>query len=58
MQQMNLMQMIQAFNQFKQNFHGNAKEEVMKMLQNGQLTQQQLNEAQQMANQFKDMLKY
>lgn len=57
MQNMNPMQMIQAFNQFKQNFHGNAKDEVMRMLQSGQLSQQQLNDAQKFANQFRDIFK-
>lgn len=57
MQNMNPMQMIQAFNQFRQTFKGDPKEEVMKMLQSGQITQQQLNDAQRMANQLRDMMK-
>ena len=32
-----LMQMIQQFMQFKQNFKGDPKEEVQKMLQSGQI---------------------
>lgn len=51
------MQMIQQFMQFKQNFKGNPKEEVQKMLQSGKISQQQLNQVQQMAGQFQHMLK-
>nr|DAF14081.1 MAG TPA: hypothetical protein [Caudoviricetes sp.]DAQ09740.1 MAG TPA: hypothetical protein [Caudoviricetes sp.] len=51
------MQMIQQFMQFKQNFKGNPKAEVQKMLQSGRISQQQLNQVQQMAGQFQNLLK-
>ncbi|WP_462360884.1 hypothetical protein [Paraprevotella clara] len=51
------MQMIQQFMQFKQNFKGDPKAEVEKMLQSGKISQQQLNQVQQMAGQFRHMLK-
>ena len=51
------MQMIQQFMQFKQNYKGNPKEEVQKMLQSGRISQQQLNQVQQMAGQFQNLLK-
>ena len=51
------MQMIQQFMQFKQSFKGNPKAEVQKMLQSGKISQQQLNQVQQMAGQFQHMLK-
>ena len=51
------MQMIQQFMQFKQNYKGNPKEEVQKMLQSGKISQQQLNQVQQMAGQFQNLLK-
>ena len=51
------MQMMQQFMQFKQNFKGDPKEEVQKMLQSGKISQQQLNQVQQMAEQFQHMLK-
>ncbi|RGZ07606.1 hypothetical protein DXA08_09450 [Blautia obeum] len=51
------MQMIQQFMQFKQNFKGDPKAEVEKMLQSGKISQQQLNQVQQMAGQFQRMLK-
>ena len=50
-------QMIQQFMQFKQNFKGDPKAEVEKMLQSGKISQQQLNQVQQMAGQFQRMLK-
>mgnify|MGYP000441556451 FL=1 len=50
------MQMIQQFMQFKQNFKGDPKAEVQKMLQSGQISQQQLNQVQQMAGQFRNLL--
>jgi hypothetical protein len=52
----NPMQMIQKFMEFKNNFKGNPQEEVQKMLQSGQITQRQLDQAQQMARQFQQML--
>lgn len=51
------MQMMQQFMQFKQNFKGDPKAEVEKMLQSGKISQQQLNQVQQMAGQFQNMLK-
>ena len=51
------MQMIQQFVQFRQNFKGDPKAEVEKMLQSGKISQQQLNQVQQMAGQFQHMLK-
>lgn len=51
------IQMIQQFIQFKQNFKGDPKEEVQKMLQSGRISQQQLNQVQQMAGQFQNLLK-
>ena len=50
------MQMIQQFMQFKQNFKGDPKAEVQKMLQSGRISQQ-LNQVQQMAGQFQNLLK-
>ena len=50
-------QMIQQFMQFKQNFKGDPRAEVEKMLQSGRISQQQLNQVQQMAGQFQNLLK-
>ena len=51
------VQMIQQLMQFKQNFKGDPKAEVEKMLQSGRISQHQLNKVQQMAGQFQNLLK-
>ena len=50
------MQMMQQFQQFKANFHGDPKAEVEKLLQSGRLNQQQLNQLQQMAKQLQILM--
>ena len=49
--------MMQQFQQFKANFQGDPQQEVQKFLQSGKITQQQLNQIQQMAKQFQTMVK-
>lgn len=53
----NQIQMMQQLQQFRNNFKGDARAEVMKLLQSGQMNQQQLNELQQMAYQLQAMMK-
>lgn len=53
----NPMQMIQAFNQFKQTFSGDPQKEVERLVREGKITQPQLIQLQEMANQFMMMLK-
>lgn len=49
--------MIQQFQTFMQNMQGkNPQEEINKLLQSGAISQEQLNQAQQMAQQFQGML--
>ena len=56
--QNNPASIVQQFNEFIKQMQGiNPKDEVMKMLQNGKINQQQLNQAQQMAQQFQSMFK-
>ena len=50
------MQMMRQFMEFKRNFRGDPKAEVQKMLQSGRISQDQLNQAQQMAQQFQAMM--
>lgn len=50
------MQMMQQFQQFKANFHGDPKAKVEKLLQSGKLSQAQLNQLQQMAKQFQSLM--
>lgn len=49
-------QMVQQFNQFRQNFQGNPQKEVEKLLQSGKMSQQQLNQLQQAAQMFQSLL--
>lgn len=50
--------MIQQFNEFRKQMQGiNPKDEVMKMLHNGKINQQQLNQAQQMAQQMQSLFR-
>lgn len=56
--QNNPASMIQQFNEFRKQMQGiNPKDEVMKMLHNGKINQQQLNQAQQMAQQMQYLLR-
>lgn len=50
--------MLTQFQQFKQQMQGkNPHDEINKLLQSGAINQQQLNQAQQMAQQFSTMFK-
>lgn len=49
-------QILQQFNQFRQNFHGDPQKEVEKLLQSGKMSQQQLNQLQQAAQIFQPLL--
>lgn len=52
------MNMVQQFQRFRQEMQGkNPQEEINKLLQSGKISQQQLNQAQQMAQQFRGLLK-
>ena len=50
--------MIAQFQHFRQQMQGkNPHEEINKLLQSGAINQQQLNQAQQMAQQFQSMFR-
>lgn len=52
------MSMVQQFNQFCRQMHGvNPQNMLMDMLRSGKINQQQLNQAQQMAQQMKYLLR-
>jgi hypothetical protein len=52
------MSMIQQFNQFRQQMKGvDPQNMVMDMLRSGKINQQQLNQAQQMAQQMQYLLR-
>lgn len=52
MQNMNPMQMMQAFNDFKAQFQGNPREKVQELMRTGQMSQSQFNFLQAQATQF------
>lgn len=49
--------MISQFMEFAKGFKGNPEQEVMKLLGNGQMTQDQFNQLSQQANQLMGFLK-
>lgn len=49
-------QFMSAFQQFKANFKGDPQQEVQRLLNSGQMSQQQYNQLQQMANQMSRMM--
>ena len=57
MNNMNPMQLVQSFMQFKQNFNGNPQQMIQQAIQSGRINQQQLNQAQQMATQLQNMMR-
>lgn len=48
--------MVRQFQQFKQSFQGDPMAEVEKLVQSGKISQQQLNQLQQAASQFQQLL--
>ena len=48
--------LIQRFNQFRQNFHGDPRQQVQQLLNSGKVTQQQYNEAMRKAQMLQNML--
>lgn len=51
-----MQQMMSAFQEFKASFKGDAREEVQKLLNSGQMSQEQYNQLQQTANQMARMM--
>lgn len=47
--------MLQRFQQFRQNFHGNPQQQVQQLLNSGKVSQEQYNQAVKMAQQFQRM---
>ena len=53
----NMGGLIQQFQQFKNNFKGDPRQQVQQMLNSGQITQEQYNRAVQQANALQKILK-
>lgn len=49
--------LISQFQKFRNTFKGDPKQAVQSMLNNGQVSQAQVNQAMQMAQQFKGLMK-
>lgn len=54
---MNLLQMLTNFQQFTKSFQGDPKAEVEKLVQSGQISQEQVNQAQAMAKELQSLFK-
>jgi len=52
-----LMGLVQQFQQFKQTFTGDPRQQVQQLLNSGRVTQEQYNNAVQMANTLQNVLK-
>lgn len=53
----NMMNLVSQFNQFKNNFQGDPRAQVQQLLNSGQMSQEQLNKLQAMAQQLQGFLK-
>lgn len=53
----NMPQLVRQFQQFKQSFKGNPRQQVQEMLNSGRITQTQYNKAVEQANALAQMLK-
>ena len=51
-----MMKMVQQFQQFSSNFHGDPRQRVQELLNSGQMSQQQFNYLSNLAQQFRNML--
>ena len=52
----NMSGMVQQFQQFKKQFKGDPRQQVQEMLNSGKVSQEQYNQAVQMANAFQKMI--
>lgn len=49
---------IDQFNQFRQTFRGDPKQELQRLINSGQISQQELNAAQQKAQELSQILRW
>lgn len=49
--------LIQQFQQFRQNFNGDPRQQVQQLLNSGKVSQEQYNQAVQMANALQKMMR-
>lgn len=53
----NMQNMMAQFNQFKRTFKGDPQQTINEMLRNGQINQTQVEQAKQMAEQFRSIMR-
>ena len=53
----NMMSLLQRFQEFRQQFRGNPQAQVQQMLQSGQISQAQYDNAVNMANQLRNLMR-
>ena len=53
----NMGNLIQQFQQFRNTFKGDPRQQVQQLLNSGRVSQEQYNKAVQMANMFQNMIK-
>ena len=53
----NMKNLMQQYQQFRQTFQGDPQQKIQEMLNSGQITQNQINQARNMATQFRQFLK-
>ena len=54
----NPQQLLQQFQQFRNTFKGDPKEQIQQMLNSGRITQAQYNQAVQLAQQMQRILRF
>lgn len=52
-----MQNLIQQYKQFRQTFHGDPQQKVQEMLNSGQITQEQVNQARSMATEFQKLMR-
>ena len=53
----NMGNLIQQYQQFRNTFKGDPRQQVQQLLNSGKVSQEQYNQAVQMANMFQNMIK-
>jgi hypothetical protein len=53
----NMQNLIKQFNQFRNTFRGDPKQQVQELLNSGRMTQEQFNNLKKVADQLQGMLK-
>lgn len=53
----NMQNLIQQYRQFRQTFQGDPQQKIQAMLNSGQITQEQVNQAKNLATQFQNLMK-